>query len=369
MPSTFIPATCTAAVFSEVGQPLELKQFDVPTEIAPGGALCRVLMATICGSDLHTISGRRTEPAPLILGHEILGEIVAMGDGLTHDASGEPLAVGDRVSWTIMACCGECFFCTHDLPQKCEHLRKYGHMCCNDSPELTGGLAEYVCLMPGTAIFRAPESLSDEIATPANCALATIINGMDTIGFDAGEAVLVQGAGLLGLNLVALCKQAGARRIFITDINAERLAMARRFGADECFDLSERSADDVIAAIADSTDGRGADVAFEVCGVGGAVDLAVRVLRTGGRYLIAGLVSPGQTFTLEGNQVTRKCLTIKGIHNYRPEHLGKALALLAACAADYPYAEIVGAAFPLSQINEAVAEAATGKHIRVAVTP
>ncbi len=369
MPSKSIPAKCTAAVFSEVGRPLELRQFDVPQVIDPGGALCKVLMATICGSDLHTISGRRTEPTPLILGHEILGEIVALGDGLTHDATGQPLLAGDRVSWTVIACCGECFFCAHGLPQKCERLRKYGHTCCDEWPHLTGGFAEYVCLMPGTAIFRVPDGLPDEIATPANCALATVINAMETIGFEAGENVLIQGAGLLGLNLIALCKQAGAASVAVTDVNAERLTMAERFGADVCLDLSGRADADALSIIADATDGRGVDVAFEVCGVADAVDLAVRALRTGGRYLIAGLVSPGQQFTLDGNQLTRKCLTIKGIHNYRPEHLGRALEFLQRCAEKYPYADIIGATFPLSRINQAVAEAAAGKHIRVAVKP
>ncbi len=94
--SNELPATCTAAVFSEVGRPLELRQFALPTELDPGEALCKVRMATICGSDLHTISGRRTEPAPLILGHEILGEVVALGNGPTTDATGAPLRVGDR---------------------------------------------------------------------------------------------------------------------------------------------------------------------------------------------------------------------------------------------------------------------------------
>ena len=363
------PAKCTAAVFSEVGRPLELRQFDVPQLIEPGGALCKVVMATICGSDLHTIAGRRSEPTPLILGHEILGEIVALGEGLTCDATGQPLRIGDRMSWTIMACCGECFFCTHGLPQKCRRLRKYGHTCCDDRPHLTGGFAEYVCLMPGTAIFRIHDSLPDEVATPANCALATVVNAMETIGLEAGENVLIQGAGLLGLNLIALCRQAGAAKVIVTDVNAARLDLAERFGANACLDLADSADAEVLSSIADAPAGRGVDVAFEVCGVADAVGPAVRALRTGGRYLIAGLVSPGQQFTLDGNQLTRKCLTIKGIHNYRPEHLGRALEFLQRCADEYPYADIVGATFPLSQINQAVAEAAAGKHIRVAVRP
>ena len=356
-----------AAVFRDVGRPLELQTFDLPEQLEPGAAVCEVVMATICGSDLHTISGRRKEPAPLILGHEIIGRIVQLGEGTTADGFGQPLAVGDRVSWTIMACCGTCFFCTHGLENKCVKLRKYGHTCCDEPPHLTGGFAEHVCLWPGTAVFRVPDALADEIATPANCALATVICAKDTIGLAAGESVLIQGAGLLGLNLIALCKEAGAARVFVTDVQPARLELAERFGADEAFNLADCSADEVVSAIRDATDGRGADVAFEVCGQAQAVAMGVEALRIGGRYLIAGLVTPGARFELDGNQLTRKILTLKGIHNYQPTHLGQALRFLDSCAAAYPYDRIVGKTFSLDRINDAVAEAATGKHIRVAV--
>ena len=356
-----------AAVFNKAGQPLELTSFDLPQSLPPGSAICRVTMSTICGSDLHTISGRRIEPAPLILGHEIIGEIFALGDGLTHDGFGQPLAVGDRVTWTIMACCGECFFCTHDLPNKCVALKKYGHTCCKEAPPLTGGFAEHVVLWPGTGVFRIPDNLPDEIATPANCALATVVCATDTVGVAPGETALIQGAGLLGLNLVALCKEAECENVLVTDVQPERLELAKRFGATACVNLREGTDEDLAATARSLTDGRGVDVAFEVCGRTDAIASAVGALRTGGRYLIAGLVMAGSLFELDGNDVTRKVLTIKGIHNYAGRHLGDALAFLSECAERYPYDEIVGARFSLDQINDAVAEAATGRHIRVAV--
>ena len=356
-----------AAVFHQAGQPLELTSFELPIELAPGAALCRVRMSTICGSDLHTISGRRIEPAPLILGHEIIGEIITLGEGLTHDGLGQPLAVGDRVTWTIMACCAECFFCTHDLPNKCVGLKKYGHTCCDEYPPLTGGFAEHIVLWPGTGVFRIPDNLSDEVATPANCALATVVCATDAIGVAPGETALIQGAGLLGLNLIALCKEAGCENVLVTDVQPKRLELAKRFGATACINLSQDTDDDLAATARDLTDGRGVDVAFEVCGQTDAVASAIGALRTGGRYLIAGLVMAGSRFELDGNQLTRKVLTLKGIHNYAPKHLGQALQFLAACADKYPYGDIVGKTFGLDQINDAVAEAATGRHVRVAV--
>ena len=364
------PPSCKAIVFTAPGEALETRSFDLPAEPPPGGALVRVTLSTICGSDLHTIRGRRREAAPLILGHEIIGEIAALGPGLERDGFGDPLRLGDRVSWTIMACCGQCFFCTSGLPQKCLSLKKYGHTCCDESPPLTGGYAEYICLFPGTAIYRIPESLSGEIATPANCALSTVVNGVETIGLERGEAVLIQGAGLLGLNLVALAREAGARSVIVTDVNAMRLEIARRFGADLCLDLREQSPEEAIARIRTETEGeRGVDVAFEVCGAPAAVPQAVEALRTGGRYLIAGLVTPGSPLDIDANQVTRKCLTIKGIHNYRPEHLGQALRFLEQHAHAYPYADLVSATFPLAEIEAAIAAAESGEHIRVAIKP
>ena len=357
------------AVFSQVGKPLTLTPFKVPQEPEPHAVICRVKLATICGSDLHTISGRREEPTPLILGHEILGEIVAIGPGLTEDGFGQPVHVGDRVTWTIMANCGHCFYCLHGLPNKCSHLHKYGHTCCNDVPPLTGGFAEHVVLWPGTTLFRVPEALPDEIATPANCALATVVCAREAIDVRANDTVLIQGAGLLGLNLIALCREAGASRIFVTDVSASRLALAQRFGADACFDLSGTNEGDVIAAIHHATHDRGVDAAFEVCGQADAAPLGLKALRIGGRYLIAGLVTPGSEFQLDGNMVTRRCLTIRGIHNYAPRHLGEGLEFLDASWKKHPYEEIVQKTFSLDQINEAVAEAATGEHIRVAVRP
>ncbi len=356
-----------AAVFAKPGQPLTIESFDLPERIEPGAALCRIRMSTICGSDLHTISGRRQEPTPIILGHEILGRIAALGPGLERDGFGDPLRVGDRVSWSIMACCGACDYCGLGLPQKCRALRKYGHTSCSTPPHLTGGYAEHVYLFPGTAIYRVPEELSDEVATPANCALSTVINAVETIGLEAGETVLIQGAGLLGLNLVALCREAGAARVFVTDVSPARLELARRFGADGCWNVAAADAGQTAQYVLEQTGGRGADVAFEVCGARQAVLEAVDALRIGGRYLIAGLVTPGSDLGLDGNQLTRKCLTLKGIHNYHPRHLGQALQFLQQHAASYPYAELVGAAFPLERINEAVQAAASGAFVRVAI--
>ena len=368
-----LPPKSRAAVFSQVGNPLAIEQFELPKHIEPGAFLCKVRMSTICGSDLHTIFGRRKEPAPLILGHEIIGEIVAMGDRIEHDAAPQPggngklLNIGDRVTWSIMASCGTCFYCRRSLPQKCTSLMKYGHTCSLQPPHLTGGYSEYIYLVPGTTVCRVPDCLSDEIATPVNCALSTMVNAVESVSLQPGETVLIQGAGMLGLNLIALCREAGADKVIVTDVSPDRLAFASRFGAGACFNTASYPGEELAVAVRKLTGGHGVDVAFEVCGDPGTVEQAVNMLRIGGRCLIAGLVTPGSNLNIDGNTLARNYLTLTGIHNYHPDHLAKALEFLEHHSHKYPYDELVGAKFPLEDINEAVRVAAQGKHVRVAV--
>lgn len=360
---------CRAAVFERAGRPLRIRRFPLPDTLEPRSVLCRVTLSTICGSDLHTVAGRREEPTPLILGHEGVGRIVTLGDDVACDQSGNALHPGDRITWSIMTQCADCFYCRRGLPQKCEHLCKYGHTCCTDPPHVTGGYAEYICLLPGTAIFKLPDMLSDDMAAPANCALSTSINAVEAIGLDRKETVLVQGAGLLGLNLVSLAREMRAGTIMVTDPNEKRLALASEFGADHCINPRALTEKQIVRDIITHSGGYGVDVAFEVCGAQAAVVQAVKALRAGGRYLIAGLVMPGPALAIEGNQVTRKCLTIKGVHNYTPPHLDQAIRFLTNCHAKYPYRQLVGKTFSLTEINKAMRAAASGEYVRVGVTP
>jgi alcohol dehydrogenase len=359
--------TCNAAVFTGVGEPMVIQQFILPQKIEPGAALCKIRMSTICGSDLHTVSGRRQEPTPLILGHEIIGEVIALGEGLDKDGFGNELNVGDRVTWSVMAACGDCFHCNNKIPQKCENLHKYGHMSCTQPPYLTGGFAEYIYLFPGTAIFKIPENVSDAVAVPANCTLSTAINAVETIDLIKGEKVLIQGAGLLGIYLVSVVADIGAKKIIVTDVNQNRLNLATTFGASCCLNVEKLADEKILSAIHKETDGYGVDVAFEVCGDPTVVNQAIDALRIGGRYLLAGMVTPGNDLIIDGNLVTRRCLTIKGIHNYRFDHLGRAVKFLEKANNKVLFKELVGRIFPLEQINEAYQTARSGEYIRVAI--
>jgi alcohol dehydrogenase len=361
-----IPLHARAAVFERPNQKLRMQDFRIPDQPEAGAVMCRIRLSTICGSDIHTTRGRRAEPMPSILGHESIGEVVRI-TGSVRDGRGNPIAVGDRVTWTIMASCGSCFFCNHALPQKCEQLFKYGHSCCDEYPYLTGGYAEYICLLPGTTLLRVPNELPDAIVAPANCALATVVNAIDTIPIETDDCVVIEGAGLLGIYLVALARDAGAQRVLVLDRDAKRLNIAREFGADACLQVADMSTEDRVSWIKRNSPSHGCDAVFEVCGDPSAVEVAVGSLRVGGRLLIAGLVTPASEFRLTGNHITRKCLTIRGIHNYKPEHLVRSLDFLAKQQHRLPFDSLVSEPFSLQEINDAMQAAEAGIAVRVAV--
>ncbi|WP_227254418.1 alcohol dehydrogenase catalytic domain-containing protein [Frigoriglobus tundricola] len=161
-----------AAIFDGPDQPLRVERVSAPA-IKRGEALVRVSLCTVCGSDLHTFSGRRRERTPCVLGHEPVG-VVEEINGDLFDVSGAPVRAGDRVVWAVAVSCGACFFCRRGLPQKCDSLRKYGHEAVTPQCGPVGGLATHCHLLRGTAIVRVPADLPDAVAAPAGCATATV---------------------------------------------------------------------------------------------------------------------------------------------------------------------------------------------------
>jgi alcohol dehydrogenase len=350
---------CLAAVFVGPGRPLEFRTLAVRE---PVGAeiLVRVVACTLCGSDLHTFEGRRGAPCPSILGHEILGRIAAFGpDAPRVDLAGQSLAEGDRVTWSVVASCGQCFYCKRELSQKCEHMVKYGHEPLTDRPD--GGLAEYCVLAPGSAIARISEHLSDRVACPASCATATAAAAIRAAGPIAGRVVLVQGAGMLGLTAVAMARSAGASSVIVTDPNRGRLALASRFGA-----MAAVTPDALAGALASLNGGRGVDVAIEMTGSAEAFDAALPLLGIGATYVLIGAVYPGRPVEVAMETIVRRTLTVRGLHNYAPQDLLAAVRFLAE-EPGYPFDELVEGWFPLLEADAAFERARDPAILRVGV--
>jgi len=363
-----VPDQIRASVFVAPGQPLELRSFPRPT-LAPGETLVEVVCCTLCGSDLHTYLGARRGPAPSVLGHEAVGRIVAFGPGpAPRDAHGGALSIGDRISWSVAASCGACYFCRNELPQKCTGLFKYGHeSCCGNHP-LSGGLAEFCHLLPGTPILRAPEAIPDVVASFANCATATAAAALRAAGACRGQTVLVQGAGLLGLTAAAMARVADAHEVIGADVDDDRLALAGRFGASTTVNVAAAPGA-LRDAVASRTDQRGADAIFEMSGSPAAVGQGLEVLRTGGRYVLVGAVKPVGAVPLDVEQVVRRMWRIQGVHNYAPVDLAAALYFLANHLGQFPFAELVAAEYPLQEADAAFQAMAAHRPVRIAVRP
>lgn len=355
------PDLIRAAVFDGPGRPLRFEPF-APPALGPGEALVRVSLATICGSDLHTATGRRHGPTPCVLGHEAVGVVEAVGPGLT-DAAGGPVAVGDRVVWGVAAACGRCFFCGVGLPQKCEKLRKYGHEAVREGGGPHGSLASHCHLLPGTAVVKVPAGLPDAVAAPAACATATVMAALRAVGpLRSGRCVAVFGLGMLGLTACAAAADGGAAAVIACDVDEARRTRARAFGATHICDPAG-----VVELARSLTAGRGVDVALELSGSPAAAAASLAVLRVGGAAAWVGAVFPSPPVPVDPEAVVRRCLTVVGVHNYAPPDLTAAVAFLARAHTRFPFAGLVERTFSLEEADAALRFADAGKPVRVGV--
>lgn len=345
--------TARYARWDGAGRPFTVVETTVPATLTAGEVLVRVELATVCGSDLHTVRGRRPAPAPGVLGHEQVGTVLAVGPGSPSCVDGSPVVVGSRVVWSVTASCGDCDRCARDMPQKCRHLRKYGHEPLDERAPFTGGFATHCVLLPGTTIVAVPDGLPDVVASPASCATATVAAALAITDIE-GRRVLVVGAGMLGVTAVAMATEAGAHVVAV-DPGADRRARATRFGA---------------AKVTDGTPApSGFDVAIEVSGAPSSVATCLAALDVGGVAVLVGSVSPGPPVPLNPEQVVRGLHTVVGVHNYRPADLQYAVDFLAAHHHRYPFGDLVAGRFGLSELDGAVAAALAGAAPRQAVVP
>jgi putative phosphonate catabolism associated alcohol dehydrogenase len=361
--------TARAAVYDAPNTPFVIREYPL-RDVHPDEVLVRVTMSTICRSDIHSWEGRRPNPCPGILGHEIIGVIDQLGADISRDMRGDTLHVGDRITWTEYFHHGESYYRdVHNMPQKSVGVRKYGHDLVADDPHFIGGFAEYCYVVPGTGILKIPDVLSDEEATPINCGVATMVSVIEASQIEMGDVVVIQGLGLLGLYGCAMAKTRGARLVIGIDSVADRLETARKFGADVTVNFAGRTEDDVVSEVRKLAPPDGTDVVIEVCGVPDVVTAGLKMLRVGGRYTLGGIVTPNANVTIDANMFVKKWITLRGIHNYHPRHLIQALDFVVANRERFPFKDIVDSRFRLDDLNEAFKRAAERTVLRAAVVP
>ncbi|CAM2811466.1 zinc-binding dehydrogenase [Prescottella defluvii] len=323
------------------GDGIELLEVPLPP-LREGEILVRVHLATICGSDLHTVTGRRSAACPSVLGHEAIGAVEAVGPGT-------PAAeIGDRIIWSVTVGCGHCARCVAGRTAKCEAVRKVGHERFDGAWPLSGSYAQYIVLPAGTAVVPVPSTMSDSVAAPAACATATVMATIEAAGPLHRKRVLIYGAGMLGITAAAACAKAGAR-VRITDLDDARVELAHRFGAT-----------------ADT--GGSVDIVLDYSGSAAAIADGLARLDVGGVLVLAGSVAPGPALAVNPESVVRRLVTITGVHNYEPRHLARAIEFLDDTREVFPWTEVVSAPITLDDLPYALGTPPTNI-LRVSVAP
>lgn len=341
------------AVMTRPGE-LEYQHYEVPAP-GPGALVLEVIRANVCGSELHTWRGYHPVKKRGGIGHEMVGRVHALGDGVNRDCAGEPLQVGDRVVATYFQTCGRCQQCLGGQPNLCDNAYEFFGLQPETAPHFHNAFATHIYIHPRQNYYKVPDRVSDAVAASANCALSQVYYGLDRIQLAFGETLVIQGAGGLGLVGVALARSRGAR-VIIIDRVPQRLALARAFGAHHVLDMSEfPTVADRIAKVQALTDGRGADVGMEVTGVPEAFNEGVTgLVRRGGRYLVMGNLSPGFTIPFDPGLLTRRSIQVTAVDRYDARYLHKALRFAAEEGRVYPFESLLDADFHLREVKLAL---------------
>lgn len=362
-------ARVLAAVMIAPRRPIELREFPRP-DLPPGAALLRTARSEVCGTDVHLWHGRLSGvPYPIIPGHVSAGTIDA-ARGTIEGIDGTIFREGDRaVFFDVHRTCGRCRACTvHRTPTRCTARRVYG---ITDSADdgLFGGWAQTIFLEPGVAMARLPDSVSLDDYIGGGCGLLTAVHIMERAEMRLGDAVVVQGAGAVGLCAVALARLAGASRIVCIGAPADRLALAREMGADVTLDLALTSPAERLEAVLDSTSREGADIVIEAAGAAAAISEGLDLARVGGRYVIAGhYTDAGESAINAHRQINRKHLEIRGCWGSEPRHFLRALSILERNP-EVPFRKIGARCYGLGELNEALRDAEAMRIPKALVDP
>jgi threonine dehydrogenase-like Zn-dependent dehydrogenase len=340
-----------AAVFHGAGD-VRIESVAAPGDPGPGQVLIAPSMAAICGTDAseyahgpHMIPLRARHPGsghlgPLVIGHEFVGTVEAVGDGV------EGIAIGDRVVSGAGVSCGECAWCRAGRTNLCASYYTLGL----NAP---GGLAEQV-ISPASICVAVPDAVADEGAAMAQ-PLAVAIHALDRGGVGPGMTVAVLGIGGIGGFLIGAASTRELRRLIAVDVDPAKLAPAGSLGADEAIDA--RSGD-VAAAIFAATDGEGADVVIEASGVPANPSTAIHAARRGGRVVIVGLQADPPPVDIF-DAALREVDLIATVAHICDSNLPESLRVLAQTGLA---GEVLGEVVPMSRlVEDAIAPLAEGR--------
>ena len=291
-----------AIVKPAAGPGLELRKVPVPVP-GPGEVLIKVHKTAICGTDVHIYNwdpwAQEHIKAPMTIGHEYVGEVAALGAGVTG------LYVGQRVSGEGHLTCQHCRNCHNGDIQWCKDTQSVG-------VDRDGAFAEYVCI-PATNVIIIEESLPEDVVAFFDAfGNATHTALMFPV---IGEDVLITGAGPIGIIAAGVCKFAGARRVIITDVNDHRLELARKMGVDAAVNTAKEDLTKVMKAKGLV---EGFDVGLEMSGNGMALQQMISVMRNGGKISLLGISN--KPVSMDMNTLITKGLTLQGIYGRKMDN-------------------------------------------------
>lgn len=297
-------------VASGVGQ-VELRDIPEP-EVGPGQVKIKVQAAGICGTDLHIYKDEFRSWPPVVLGHEVAGEVVAVGAG----AEGVPL--GQRVTTeTYFSTCGQCRYCRTGRANLCLNRRSIGSA-------VNGGFTNYV-VVPFRNVHPLPDSVdyrAGALTEPLACVVHAVLT---TPTVSPGDVAVIAGPGAIGLLTLQVVKAAGATAVVLgTNGDEQRLALAKQLGADYVVNVQQGDAAALVAAI--TTEGLGADVVYECSGAGPAAQQLLTLARRGARYVQIGLF--GKPVAWDVDQICFRELIVTGSNASVPSAWLRALQLL-----------------------------------------
>jgi S-(hydroxymethyl)glutathione dehydrogenase / alcohol dehydrogenase len=362
-----------AAVLREPDTPLSLEDVELESP-APGEVLVRLVASGVCHSDWNVVTGATPNPLPAVLGHEGAGVVEEVGAGV------DGIAVGDHVILSWLPACGRCFYCVRGRPTLCDSAMEDMfrgtlpggglRLSQNGAPlyhySYLSTFAER-CIVPESCCVRVREDAPLEVAALIGCAVMTGLGAVwNRARVEAGSAVVVFGAGGVGLSALVGARYAGARTIVAADPVAFRREAALGLGATHAVDPFR---DDVAALLREQTDGRGADYAFDTAGAPGVVAQAYAAVRRGGTVVAVGIPPVGATAEFPGPNLPREEKVVTGSFygSCRP-HLDMPLVVDLFMEGRLPLDRLVSRRYSLEEINEAFAAMTAGEVARAVVT-
>nr|MDT0657360.1 zinc-dependent dehydrogenase [Micromonospora sp. DSM 115978] len=323
----------------------------------PGDVKIRVHACSTCGTDVKIFKfGHHHISPPRVMGHEIAGEVTEVGPGV------DGWAPGDRVQVIAAIPCGRCAECRRGRMTVCPNQESMGY-------HYDGGFAEYLVVpakvLAVAGLNRIPDGLGYAEASVAE-PLACVLNGQELARVGTGDDVVIMGSGPIGCLHVRLARSRGAARVFLVDVNRDRLDLAAGLVSPDGTVCAAET--DVIDEVQKLTDGRGADVVITATAAGAAQEQALQMAARQGRIsFFGGLPKDNPIIACDSNLVHYRELTIVGANGSSPAHNARALELIASGAV--PVTDLITHKLPATAALDAFGIVARGEAIKVTIEP